>query len=45
MIDEFDQDGLITTNGIADVGFALAAWITDPFGNILGLLQHIPTRG
>lgn len=45
VIDEFDQDGLTTTNGIADVEFALAAWITDPFGNTLGLLQHLPTGG
>lgn len=41
-IDEYELDGLTTTNGIADVGFALAAWITDPFGNTLGILQHIP---
>ncbi|MDH4309558.1 MAG: VOC family protein [Acidimicrobiia bacterium] len=45
VIDEFDQDGLTTTNGIANVGFALAAWITDPFGNTLGILQPIPTGG
>jgi hypothetical protein len=25
--------------GIADVGFALAAWFSDPAGNSLGLLQ------
>ncbi len=43
LIDDFDEDGLTTTNGIADIGFALAAWITDPFGNTIGLLQHIPT--
>ena len=42
---EYDDDGLTTTNGIADVGFALAAWITDPFANTLGLLQHTPTAG
>lgn len=45
LIDELEQDGLTTTNGIADIGFALAAWITDPFGNTLGLLQHNPTAG
>ena len=43
VIDELDQDGLTTINGIANIGFALAAWITDPFGNTLGLLQHLPT--
>lgn len=42
VIDEYDEDGLTTSNGIANVGFALAAWITDPFGNTLGLLQPIP---
>ncbi len=42
VIDEYEQDGLTTTNGIANVGFALAAWITDPFGNTLGLLQPTP---
>jgi hypothetical protein len=26
-------------DGIADVGFALAAWIVDPHGNSIGLLQ------
>ena len=34
----------IGTPGIANVGFALAAWITDPFGTV-GLLQPIPTGG
>lgn len=28
-----------TVDGIADVGFALAAWFEDPFKNSLGLLQ------
>jgi hypothetical protein len=30
---------LKTVDGIADVGFALAAWFVDPHGNSLGLLQ------
>jgi predicted enzyme related to lactoylglutathione lyase len=28
-----------TVDGIADVGFAYAAWFTDPHRNIIGLLQ------
>ena len=38
-VSEYDTPGLKTVNGIADVGFALAAWFTDPAGNSLGLLQ------
>ncbi len=45
VIDEYDEDGLTTSNGIANVGFALAAWITDPFGNTLGLLQPTAAAG
>jgi catechol-2,3-dioxygenase len=36
---DYDAPGLKTVDGIADVGFALAAWFTDPAGNSLGLLQ------
>jgi catechol-2,3-dioxygenase len=36
---EYDEPGLKTVDGIADVGFALAAWLVDPDGNSLGLLQ------
>jgi len=28
-----------SVDGIVDAGFARVAWITDPFGNSLGLLQ------
>ena len=38
-IQEYDLPDLKTTDGIADVGFALAAWIVDPHGNALGILQ------
>jgi catechol-2,3-dioxygenase len=38
-VQEFDEPGLKTTDGIADVGFALAAWLVDPHGNSIGLLQ------
>jgi catechol-2,3-dioxygenase len=38
-LEEYDGPGLETVNGIADVGFALAAWLVDPDGNSIGLLQ------
>jgi|SRR5215204_1958546 catechol-2,3-dioxygenase len=38
-VQEYDGPGLKTIDGIADVGFALAAWFTDPHGNAIGLLQ------
>jgi catechol-2,3-dioxygenase len=34
-----DLPELGTVDGIADVGFALAAWFTDPHHNTIGLLQ------
>jgi catechol-2,3-dioxygenase len=36
---EYDEFWLKTVDGVADVGFALAAWLTDPSGNTIGLLQ------
>ena len=36
---EYDEPWLKTVDGVADVGFALAAWLLDPFGNALGLLE------
>jgi hypothetical protein len=38
-VEEYDEPGMKTVDGIADVGFALAAWLVDPHGNSLGLLQ------
>ena len=38
-VEEYDGPGLKTVGGVADVGFALAAWLVDPDGNSLGLLQ------
>jgi catechol-2,3-dioxygenase len=38
-IQEFDEPWLRTVDGVADVGFALAAWFVDPHGNSIGLLQ------
>ena len=44
-----DLPELGTVDGIADLGFALAAWFTDPHHNWIGLLQlkgpGIRTRG
>jgi catechol 2,3-dioxygenase-like lactoylglutathione lyase family enzyme len=37
--EEYDMPGLKTADGIADIGFGLAAWIVDPHGNTLGILQ------
>ena len=38
-IQEYDMPGLKTTDGVADLGFAFAAWIVDPHKNALGILQ------
>jgi catechol-2,3-dioxygenase len=38
-IESYDEPWMKTTDGIADVGFALAAWFVDPHGNSIGLLQ------
>jgi catechol-2,3-dioxygenase len=38
-LEDLDEPGLPTVDGIADVGFALAAWLVDPHGNSIGLLQ------
>lgn len=39
-IQEYDLPGLKTVDGIADIGFARVAWIVDPHGNALGILQR-----
>jgi catechol-2,3-dioxygenase len=36
---DYDAPGLRTVDGVADVGFALSAWLIDPGGNTVGLLQ------
>lgn len=38
-IQEYDLPDPKTENGIADMGFAWAAWIIDPSGNALGIIQ------
>jgi catechol-2,3-dioxygenase len=39
VLEQYDEPGPMTVDGIADVGFALAAWFVDPHGNSIGLLQ------
>jgi hypothetical protein len=38
-VEILDLPDLNTVDGIADVGFAYAAWFVDPHGNSIGLLQ------
>ena len=38
-VEDYDEPGLKTVDGIADVGFAHSAWFIDPHGNSIGLLQ------
>jgi catechol-2,3-dioxygenase len=44
-VEEYDEPGLRTVDGIADVGFALSAWLIDPHGNSIGLLQFKEDEG
>jgi catechol-2,3-dioxygenase len=38
-IQEYDTPELKTVDGVADIGFALIAWIVDPHRNALGIMQ------
>ena len=38
-IQEYDIPGLKTVDGVADLGFALIAWIVDPHRNALAITQ------
>jgi len=38
-IQEYDAPDPKTTDGIADMGFAWAAWFVDPSNNVLGIIQ------
>ena len=38
-VEDYDLPGLQTHDGIADIGFAWAAWIVDPGKNALGIIQ------
>ena len=37
--EEYDSPGLKTMDGIADVGYARAAWFKDSEGNLIGISQ------
>ena len=39
-IQEYDMPGLKTEDGVFDAGFALIAWIVDPGGNALAILER-----
>ena len=39
-IEDYDTPALKTEDGIADLGFALAAWFIDPAGNAIGITQY-----
>ena len=39
-IEEYDLPDLKTVDGIADFGFAWMAWIIDPGGNALSILEY-----
>ena len=38
-IQEYDMPGLKTVDGVADLGFALMAWIIDPHRNALAIMK------
>jgi catechol 2,3-dioxygenase-like lactoylglutathione lyase family enzyme len=38
-IQEYDIPGIETADGVADLGFALMAWIVDPHRNALAIMQ------
>jgi catechol 2,3-dioxygenase-like lactoylglutathione lyase family enzyme len=38
-IEDYDTPDLKTENGVADLGFALMAWIIDPHKNALAIMQ------
>ena len=38
-IQEYDIPGIETVDGVADLGFALMAWIVDPHRNALAIMQ------
>jgi hypothetical protein len=38
-VEDYELPGLKTEDGIADIGFARAAWIVDPGKNALGILE------
>ncbi len=43
-VEDYDMPGLKTDDGVADIGFAWAAWIIDPRKNALGIMQIKPNE-
>jgi catechol 2,3-dioxygenase-like lactoylglutathione lyase family enzyme len=43
-IEEYDLPDFKTQDGIADFGFAWMAWIVDPGGNALAIIEEKPPR-
>jgi len=39
-IEEYDEPGLKTEDGIPDFGFAFIAWIIDPGKNALAIIEY-----
>jgi catechol 2,3-dioxygenase-like lactoylglutathione lyase family enzyme len=39
VFEEYTEGPLVTTNGVAQIGPALGAWLRDPDGNVLGLRE------
>jgi len=39
--EEYDSPGLKTREGIADVGYAKAAWFKDSEGNMIGIAEQV----
>jgi catechol 2,3-dioxygenase-like lactoylglutathione lyase family enzyme len=39
-VQDYDMPGLKTEDGIADLGFAWMAWMIDPGGNALAIMQR-----
>lgn len=41
-VQEYQAPDPVTVDGVADMGHSWAAWITDPSGNALGIVQPKP---
>ena len=39
IIEEYDLPGLVTTDGVADMGHSWVAWFVDPHDNVLAVAQ------
>lgn len=38
-VEDYDQPGVVTHDGVADMGWAWAAWIVDPSRNAVAIVQ------